>query len=531
MKHMKKLVTLLLALIMALALVVPASAATVENKTGHAYEAYQIFKGTQSSDSYVLADVEWGSDIDSTQFLKALKTDGRLVDNANKQIFANCATAADVAEVLKTEADNSKVAKAVANLAAKHRKTTFTASIAKDAKNVELPAGYYLLVDVTTPGEGDAMNSALLQVTNKGNIVLDKKYDVPQVNKSVKDTDDQWGEAADWCIGSNVPFQLIGTLPSNYADYETYKYVFHDTLSSALKYNGDVTVYFRSGNKDTQIASSNFTVDPPSAATAGGGTLTITFNDLKKVSGVNITSGSQIVVKYTAKLLNTAVIGQLGNSNEVYLEYSSNPNFSGTGTPPTSETPKDTVLVFTYQLDINKVDGTTPTKKLQNAEFKLKCIAAEKEATWNGKWVTVDANNKVTGWADTQDKGSALITNANGLAQVIGLDAGTYALYETKAPGGYNKLKDPIKIVITATLDKTEDNPALTALTIKVDDSAAGEGDVTKGTVSTTVTNNSGATLPETGGVGTTLFYVIGGVLMVGAAVLLVTRKRMNNTK
>ena len=528
MKHMKKLVTLLLALIMALALVVPASAATVENKTGHAYEAYQIFKGTQSSDSYVLADVEWGSDIDSTQFLKALKTDGRLVDNANKQIFANCATAADVAEVLKTEADNSKVAKAVANLAAKHRKTTFTASIAKDAKNVELPAGYYLLVDVTTPGEGDAMNSALLQVTNKGNIVLDKKYDVPQVNKSVKDTDDQWGEAADWCIGSNVPFQLIGKLPSNYADYETYKYVFHDTLGAGLQYNGDVKVYVRNGEKDTELTS-GFTVAPDKAATAGGGSLTITFDNLKTIT--SITSSSSIVVKYTAKLLNTAVIGQPGNPNEVYLEYSSNPNFSGTGTPPTSETPKDTVLVFTYQLDINKVDGTTPTKKLQNAEFKLKCIAAEKEATWNGKWVTVDANNKVTGWADTQGKGSTLITNANGLAQVIGLDAGTYALYETKAPGGYNKLKDPIKIVITATLDKTEDNPALTALTIKVDDSAAEKGDVTKGTVSTTVTNNSGATLPETGGVGTTLFYIIGGVLMVGAAVLLVTRKRMNNTK
>ena len=528
MKHMKKLVTLLLALIMALALVVPASAATVENKTGHAYEAYQIFKGTQSSDSYVLADVEWGSDIDSTQFLKALKTDGRLVDNANKQIFANCATAADVAEVLKTEADNSKVAKAVANLAAKHRKTTFTASIAKDAKNVELSAGYYLLVDVTTPGKGDAMNSALLQVTGKGNIIIEKKYDAPSVGKSVKDTDGAWGEAADWCIGSNVPFQLIGKLPSNYADYETYKYVFHDTLGAGLQYNGDVKVYVRNGEKDTELTT-GFTVAPDKAATAGGGSLTITFDNLKTIT--SITSSSSIVVKYTAKLLNTAVIGQPGNPNEVYLEYSSNPNFSGTGTPPTSETPKDTVLVFTYQMDINKVDGTTPTKKLQNAEFKLKCIAAEKEATWNGKWVTVDANNKVTGWADTQGKGSTLITNANGLAQVIGLDAGTYELYETKAPGGYNKLKDPIKIVITATLDKTEDNPALTALTIKVDDSAAEDGDVTKGTVSTTVTNNSGATLPETGGVGTTLFYIIGGVLMVGAAVLLVTRKRMNNTK
>ena len=517
---MKKLVTLLLALIMALALVVPAAAATVENKTGHAYEAYQIFKGTQSSDSYVLADVEWGSDIDSTQFLKALKTDGRLVDNANKQIFANCATAADVAEVLKTEADNSKVAKAVANLAAKHRKTTFTASIAKDAKNVELPAGYYLLVDVTTPGKGDAMNSALLQVTNKGNIVLDKKYDVPQVNKSVKDTDDQWGEAADWCIGSNVPFQLIGTLPSNYADYESYKYVFHDTLGAGLQYNGDVKVYVRNGSTDTELTA-GFTVAPDKAATAGGGSLTITFDNLKTIK--SITSSSSIVVKYTAKLLNTAVIGQPGNPNEVYLEYSSNPNFSGTGTPPTSETPIDTVLVFTYELDVNKVDGAETTKKLKDAEFKLQNA--------DGKWATVDNTNKVTGWVDTQDKGSILKTDANGLAKIIGLDAGNYKLHETKAPAGYNKLKDPIDITITAELDKGENTPALKALTIKVGTGAAEKGDVAKGLVSTTVTNNSGATLPETGGVGTTLFYIIGGVLMVGAAVLLVTRKRMNNTK
>lgn len=531
MKHMKKLVTLLLALIMALALVVPASAYTVDNKTDHAYKAYQIFSGTQSTESKpALGDVKWGNGIESAKFLTALKADTRF-GTGDKNIFAACTTAADVAAIMAKEQDKSAVAKAFANVAAQHLTNTAVAIAAKKTSDVVLNPGYYLLVDVTTPGKGDAMNSALLQVTGKGNIIIEQKYDAPSVGKSVKDTDGAWGEAADWCIGSNVPFQLIGTLPSNYADYETYKYVFHDTLSSALKYNGDVTVYFRSGDKDTQIASSNFTVDPPSAATAGGGTLTITFNDLKKVSGVNITSGGQIVVKYTAKLLNTAVIGQPGNSNEVYLEYSSNPNFSGTGTPPTSETPKDRVLVFTYQLDINKVDGTTPTKKLQNAEFKLKCIAAEKEVTWNGKWVTVDANNKVTGWADTQGKGSTLITNANGLAQVIGLDAGTYELYETKAPGGYNKLKDPIQIVITATLDKTEDNPALTALTIKVDDSAAKAGDVTKGTVSTTVTNNSGATLPETGGIGTTLFYIIGGVLMVGAAVLLVTRKRMNNTK
>lgn len=523
---MKKLVTLLLALIMALALVVPASAATVSNKTTHAYKAYQIFSGTQTSGVAALGDVAWGSGIKGANFLAALKKDTRFVVNS-KNIFADCTTAADVAAIMAKEKDDSAVAKAFANVAVQYLTTT-AVDIAASATSVNLKPGYYLLVDVTIPGEGAAMNSALLQVTAKGNVDIAKKYSVPTVNKSVKDTDGKWGEAADWCIGSDVPFQLIGSMPTNYNDYETYKYVFHDTLCNALKYNGDVKVYVRNGSTDTELTN-GFTVTPDKAAAAGGGSLTITFDNLKNVKSV--TSSSTIVVKYTAKLLDTAVIGQPGNPNEVYLEYANNPNFSGTGTPTTSNTPKDTVLVFTYQLNINKVDGADTTKKLQNAEFKLKCIAAETDATWKDKWVTVDANNKVTGWVDTQDKGTALITGADGLAQVIGLDAGTYELYETKAPGGYNKLKEPIKIVITATLDKSEDNPALTALTIKVDDSAAKAGDVTKGTVSTTVTNNSGATLPETGGVGTTLFYIIGGVLMVGAAVLLVTRKRMNNTK
>lgn len=520
MKHMKKLVTLLLALIMALALVVPASAYTVDNRTDHAYKAYQIFSGTQSTESKpALGDVKWGNGIESAKFLTALKADTRF-GTGDKNIFAACTTAADVAAIMAKEPDKSAVAKAFANVAAQYLTNTAVDIAAKKTFDVVLNPGYYLLVDVTTPSKGDAMNSALLQVTGKGNIIIEKKYDAPSVGKSVKDTDGAWGEAADWCIGSNVPFQLIGKLPSNYADYETYKYVFHDTLGAGLQYNGDVKVYVRNGEKDTELTT-GFTVAPDKAATAGGGSLTITFDNLKTIT--SITSSSSIVVKYTAKLLNTAVIGQPGNPNEVYLEYSSNPNFSGTGTPPTSETPKDTVLVFTYELDVNKVDGAETTKKLKDAEFKLQNA--------DGKWATVDNTNKVTGWVDTQDKGSILKTDANGLAKIIGLDAGNYKLHETKAPAGYNKLKDPIDITITAELDKGENTPALKALTIKVGTGAAEKGDVAKGLVSTTVTNNSGATLPETGGVGTTLFYVIGGVLMVGAAVLLVTRKRMNNTK
>ena len=253
MKHLKKLASILLVLVMVLSVTTTAFAADVKNNTTHSYNAYQIFSGTQAGNSVSLGDVAWGSGINGAAFLAELKADTRFV-RESKNIFADCTTAADVAAVLGGYTDKSDEANAFANVAAKHLTTTFT-EIAADASTVELTAGYYLLVDTSTPGEGDAMNSALLQVTNKSNITIEKKYNVPTVDKSVKDTDNQWGEAADWEIGSNVPFQLVGTLPTNFADYETYKYVFHDTLSAGLQYNGDVKVYVQNGETKTEITT------------------------------------------------------------------------------------------------------------------------------------------------------------------------------------------------------------------------------------------------------------------------------------
>ena len=387
MKHLKKLASILLVLVMVLSVTTTAFAANVSNETNHSYKAYQIFSGTQADNSVPLGDVAWGSGINGAAFLAELKTDTRLVEDG-KKIFADCTTAADVAAVLGQYTDKSGEANAFANVAAKHLTTTFTA-IAADDSTVDLAAGYYLLVDTSTPGEGDAMNSALLQVTNQGDITIEKKYEVPTVNKSVKDTDNQWGEAADWEIGSDVPFQLVGTLPTNLADYETYKYVFHDTLSTGLQYNGDVKVYVQNGETKTEITT-GFTVDPAAAATAGGSTLTVTFTDLKAVAGV--TANSKIVVEYTAKLLSTAKIGNPGNKNEVHLEYSNNPNHTGEGTP-TGNTPKDEVLVFTYELDVTKVDGQNADKKLAKAEFVLLNSDKTKVAKVTGgklvEWVNV----------------------------------------------------------------------------------------------------------------------------------------------
>ena len=317
---------------------------------------------------------------------------------------------------------------------------------------------------------------------------------------------DQWQDVADYDIGDSVPFKLTGTLPSTLADYDTYKYVFHDTLSAGLTYNSDVKVTL-----DGQDVTASFTV------TSSGNSLTISSNDVKALGA---TAASEIVVTYTATLNENAVVGLSGNPNEVYLEFSNNPNDGGSG--ETGSTPTDQVVVFTYELDVLKVDGEAPTTVLKDAEFKL---------SKDGKWLVVEeVEGKglvVSEWVADEAAASTLVTGEDGKIAIVGLDEGTYSLKETKAPTGYNLLSAPISLVIEAsdvhTTPYTGSNASdeLTAITLN-----GVSGDTTSGAVSTTVENNKGSVLPETGGIGTTIFYVCGGIIVAAAAVLLIVKLR-----
>lgn len=561
MKKMNKLLALVLAMVMVLGLATVASAATVTVPSDgilkdHTFTAYQIFSGREENGT--LSDVKWGSGIDSTAFLAALKNLG----TEDNKPFGACETAEAVAEVLSANNADKDLANAVAKLA--YANKTGNGTLLQSGKNT-LADGYYLVVDTTeNVAAGSAYNASLLQVV--GNIEIKEKTSAPTVEKKVWEDDKYnqdgnygtgFNDVADHNMGDAVPFHLIGSVP-DMSRYETYKYIFHDTLSPGLTLNADtIKVYVSSDKKldaaDTEIpasVTSDETTITNWTKSVNGQSFTISFADLKTVADVS--QGKYIIVAYTATLNQNAVVGLDGNPNTVYLEYSNKPDQSGSGADhPTGKTPEDKVIVFTYELDTTKISGTEYTKapegtdddhkdnegyllddagnkvplKLEGAEFKLRNA--------DNKWAIVDTNNKVTGWADTETAGSTLTSDANGLFKVIGLDDGTYYLKETKAPAGYNLLASEITVIITATTTNGQNwtdgnaSSALTNLAVTAG-GAAGTGNTSTGIAGITVANNKGSTLPETGGIGTTIFYVLGGMLVVCAVVLMVSKKRMS---
>ena len=576
MKKARKLTAVLLSLVMLLALVVPASAAenysiTIHNdKTGHTYEAYQIFAGTVSSDDAtagnvegpMLGDITWGSGVNGDALLAALKA-------ANAEKYGACTTAANVAEALGTETATAADAAAFADIAAQHLTATVagTATAPNDDGNyiIEgLPAGYYLVKDSLQEDDnqtGQVLSDYIVQVL--GNVAMEPKDSgIPTLEKKVAeqgkgdegkyDLDGGYGthynDVADWNIGDRVPFKLIGSIPDMDA-YDTYQYIFHDTISAGLRLDIDsFDVYVaQEKNQDPvalgwkEIPAANYEL----TQTADGFTLKI--DNLKEFPYVDEEGRNYILVFYDAVLNENAEIGLPGNENSAYLEFSNNPNGDGLG-----RTTEDTVIVFTYELDGTKVDGADVNTKLADAQFVL-LNGAKSEAAMveNGKvtgWVKV-ATEAAAGdvqmpgtyeeWVERYGDQNVILTSAaDGIFKIAGLDDGTYYLREIQAPNGYNLLEEDVQLVITAdTANGQEwDGDPATALeglnmTFNVVDAeevpTEVEGVLVGGTVGITVENNRGATLPETGGMGTTLFYIIGGLLVVGAGILLVVRIRM----
>lgn len=425
------------------------------NLYGHTYTAYQILSGTQATSGGALGDAAWGTGISSAAFLEALQKDPTI-----GSYFKNVNDAKGFAEALS---DNNNFpayganTRLVAKIAMKNKHGNGTALAA--GNSTRLDKGYYLIVDSTAAGQ-TVYNPAVLAITS--DIEIKDKTDVPTLEKKVQENkktvagEDFYGskfnDVADYNIGDDVPFHLIGSVP-DMSQYETYTYKFTDTFDKGFdavdtakvkvylskdkkldlgntdtsQNDKDITQYFTGDNGGIQYAAAT----EAQGETAGTkATLTVSTKDLKKAATYSKDQPQYVIVSYTATLNSSAEIGLPGNVNKADLAYSNKPDQSGTGdTDNTGKTPEDKVIVFTYGLDVTKVDSKDSTTTLKDAEFKLK--------NSDGKWATI-TDGKVTGWADAESQGSVLKSDEGGKFKVKGLDDGDYTLKETKAPAGYN---------------------------------------------------------------------------------------------
>lgn len=521
MKKTKKLFAMLLALIMAVALAVPAFAAgetytiTINNdKDKHTYEAYQVFKGDLSEG--VLSNIQWGTGVNGEALLAALK-DGDAFENA----FDNCTTAAQVAEVLADFEDNNSELDAFATVVGKHLGTvTGTSTDAGDTYTIgNLPAGYYFVKDSAAVTGTDAQTKFMLKLVQDTEVT--PKSGTPTVDKQVHDepadaeagASDGWGETADHAINESFQFKLIAKIPNdaNMNAYEHYYVNFVDTWSTGVTFEKIDSVKVN----ETVLNEGQYTVTP--ADPSSGTSMSISINDIIPHLGEgNDLASSTVTVIYSAHLNENAYVnngsGSTENENTVKLEFSNNPYWNGEGTPDKGETPEDTVWVFTYEVDNTKVDGSNEDKPLAGAGFKL---YSDKDCEQEIALIydeTKGAYRPVKGEEQGEEMFSA---ESTGIFNIIGLDAGTYYLKETTIPAGYNEMSpNPFVVTIKATHEELTEETCNVTLT---EDS----------TMNNEIVNNQGATLPETGGMGTTLFYAVGGVLVVGAGILLITKKRM----
>lgn len=579
---MKKVFALILALVLVLGMAAPAFAddtgitLTVNHiASGHTFTAYQLFSGTLNS-AGILTDVKWGDGIKGDDLLAALKADDTVISNSDNtqsvkfsEIFENCTNAAAVAEIVAGFTTDGDRLEHFAKIASNHIVANKGTSSTSGSQNQNgtwaytisgLEPGYYIIVDATKDenvGAEDYKTRYILSLTTHTSLTTKGSYTV--VEKSVADTlNGTYDESIAMILNEVHYFKLAASIADDIDEYDSYYLEFKDTMSAGLTYQGLVEVYveevdnnkvylyqngewLKNDTVDASTAVETVSVDKDTKVTS----ISVKFPDLKKVYPA-IAGDDVLVVKYAAVLNEDAVIGG-ANPNEVEIVYSNGPSVDDYGTSL-----PDYAFVFSFGLRVLKVDNDNVELLLPGAEFQLyhlhgttKYYAvlgagedADKIVSWTPYATEADRTAAAEADPDNAEEilatpiASTLITDANGTFAVDGLDQDVlYYLHETKAPTGYNTMFTDVKFSIHPTYVTENGEPKVKSITYTVDGQShtVDEGeDFEAGRVAVTVVNDKGSTLPSTGGIGTTIFYMVGGLLAVAAVVLLVTKKRMS---
>lgn len=472
-------------------------ALTIANPVeGHSYEVYQIYTGdvfAKEDGTGVLSNIKYGANYGT----------------------AGTALTADELTALQAEKNGMELAK---RLSGAVTGTAFT-TLSTTTSTTQVPGGYYLIKDVWASGTAptdaefsDFMISIVGATTFKPKTIKEPTFEKTSENLEI---------VSDKKVGDPVPFQLKATLPLDFGSIAVdgnnggtvsaaaYKLVFHDELSEGLTKPDSIVVKVN-GNAVTPTVMPAFE----------GQILTYTIDNVFGWCGLTKenAAGAEITIEYEATINDKAIM-RTGETNKATLDYTNGPSNQ------TGVTPEETVRVLLTQLVVSKVDGTDAP--LAGAGFTL--------YEYNENQPDLSA---YTG-EDFLQRPTATVPEGGAKANVFifgGLKEGDYVLVESTTPDGYNTM-EPVKVSIEFTKDETTGEP--TAITVTSDPNTVdwneslsdtdNDGKYEGGSASASIVNQSGIELPSTGGIGTTIFYVIGGIMVLGACVLLVTKKRMKS--
>lgn len=478
---MKKLFAVLLALTLVLSMGTMALAAdgkiTITNAIdGATYNIYKILDfvpvaGSTTQGRYTVVEA-WKDFLagDGAAYLKANAETGTIEWNGDE-----------------TDARKAELAKA-AIAYAKEKGIAATKTAEASGEKVEftgLDLGYYAI---------DTSLGTMCALTNtNSDFTATEKNEKPDIDKFVQEdsemnnADEGWGKVNDADIDQVVNYKSTITVGLGATNY-----VMHDTMEAGLTFNNDVVVKLADG---TVVDPSNYTV---TVSPADKHTFDVAFdNDF--IAG--LAQGTKFTVYYSATLNENANIVVDGNDNTVYLSY---------GEDSTWETNEHKTTTYTWKMDVLKFTETDENPEFPLAGAKFQLLKNNAPLTFTK---VADTDGIPTYMYDKNGTVTEIETDATGKFIIVGLDEGAYKLHETEAPAGYNKLAADIDVIITSTYDEA----ALTA-TYEINEEAP---------ATIKVENKTGSLLPETGGIGTTIFYVVGGLLMAAAFILLVSKKRM----